>query len=296
MMTTSRQVGRPRPRSRAQASAAVGQVLQNADKRLREAADGNLSAKALHDLRIACRRAEAALWLCQDAADGRAWRWLMRRLKTLRGACNEARDDDVLCQWIKRHGAAGSQSVRHAIQAHRKTVQPQIAKLAQQSSEGDRFHRRSQKVVKHLRDCELKGRTAQMFGRRLFAEVNRFVKSLPAQRNDVDALHGLRIAGKRLRYASELVTEIWPDVTLTELNEHLHALQDQLGTMRDHIVGARRLQKTFPDRAVEPLVRKAQAAADRLQRSFWRWWQSSPIERMLADTTAEVVTLIRQKP
>lgn len=298
MKTTSRQDRRSRTRSRlsADASAAVGRVLQNAASRLREAANGDLSPKSLHALRIACRRAEAALRLCQDAADSRACRWLKRRLQTLRRACNPARDDDVLWKWVQRHDTSSNKPLRRAIRAHREEVLPRIEQLAQRLSEDHRFERRSQKVVKQLRDGELQGQIAQAFGQRLFDEVYRFVKALPAQRDDATVLHRLRIIGKRLRYASELVTEIWPDVAFTEFNEHLHVLQDRLGAIHDHIVGTRRLRKRSPDRGVRPLVQKAQGTAVRLQRNFWRWWQASPIERMLADTTAEVLTLMNQTP
>lgn len=296
MTTTSRQDRRSRTRPRAKASTAVGQVLQKAASRLLDAANGDLSKETLHELRIACRRAEAALRLCQDAADGRAWRWLKQRLTTLRRACNDARDDDVLGQWVQRHGTSSSKSLRQAIRTHRAEVEPRIAKLARRMSDKRRFERRSNKVVKQLRACELQGHVAQVFGQRLFADVSRFVKALPAQREDASALHRLRIVGKRLRYASELVTGIWPDVTLLELNEHLHSLQDRLGAMHDHVMGARRLRNHWPDRASRPLVKKAQSTAVRLQRKFWRWWQATPIERMLADTTAEVLTLMRQSP
>lgn len=296
MTTTSRQDRRSRTRPRANASAAVGGVLQDAASRLLEAANGELTAKSLHELRIACRRAEAALRLSQEAADGRDWRWLKRQLKTLRRACNDARDDDVLGQWVQRHGTSSSKSLRQAIRTHRAEVQPRIVELAQRLSDKQHFERRSNRVLKQLRVCERQGQIAQAFGQRLFDEVYRFVKALPGQSDDASALHRLRIIGKRLRYASELVMEIWPDVALVELNEHLHVLQDRLGAIHDHIVGTRRLRKQSLDRGVRPLVQKAQETAVRLKRSFWHWWQASPIERMLADTTAEVLTLMSKTP
>ena len=85
---------------------------------------------------------------------------------------------------------------------------------------------------------------------------------------------------------------------MAELNEHLHLLQDRLGAVHDHIVGARRLRQLLPKRlarAARPLVRNAEETATRLQRKFWRWWKAYPIERMLADTTAEVVGLMSKR-
>lgn len=295
MTTALRQVRRSRTCPRVTVSTTVRSILKSAANRLREAAGGDLTAKSLHELRIACRRAEAVLRLCQDAAGSRASHWLKRRLKTLRGACNEARDDDVLCKWVQRQGRSSSKSLCQAICDHRAEFEPRIVRLARRLSKKHSFERRSQKVVKQLRACEVKGQIARTFGQRLFGEVHRFVRSLPANRDDAVALHRLRIIAKRLRYASELVTEIWPDVALAELNEHLHLLQDRLGAIHDQIVGAHRLRQLLPKRfarAARPLVRKAQGTATRLQRKFWRWWQAYPIERILADTTAEIVALM----
>lgn len=299
MTTTSRSIRRLRPRSPATASLVIRKSLQNAADRLRDAGQGELSSKSLHELRVACRRAEAALRLCQETADSQAWAWLKRHLKTLRRACNQARDDDVLGKWVRRHATSSDNTLRRAIRAHREELQPQIVRLARRLSEHHRFGRRFETVVKQLRAEERAGQIAPVFGQRLLDEVHRFVQTLPASRDDASALHRLRIVGKRLRYASELVIEIWPDVDLTELIEHLHSLQDQLGAIHDQIVQERRLRKQFPKgsrHSARRLTQKARNAAIRLQRQFWRWWQACPLERMLADTTAEVLTLMRKQP
>lgn len=301
MTTTSRPIRRARARPTADVSLVIGQSLKNAADRLHDAGQGDLSAKSLHELRIACRRAEAALRLCQDAAESRAWRWLTRELDTFRRVCNQARDDDVLLKWVHRHESVSNKSLRllrQAILAHRAEVQPKIVNLARKLSEPHGFKRRSTDVVKQLQACERDQPIAQAFGRQLFDEINRFVRALPTPRHEDSSLHRLRIVGKRLRYASELVTEIWPDVVLTELNEHLHSLQDQLGAIHDQIVGERRLRKQFPKGSRHPaqrLAQEAQVTALRLRKKFWRWWQACPLERMLADTTAEVLTLMRRK-
>lgn len=301
MTTTSRSIRRARARQAADASLVIGQSLKNAADRLHEARHGDLSSKSLHELRVACRRAEAALRLSQEAAESRAGRWLTRALKTFRRACNQVRDDDVLLKWIRRRESASDKSLRllrRVILAHRDEVWPTIAKLARKLSGHGSFKRRSEEVVKQLRACERDEPIAQAFGRQLFDELNRFVRAFPTPRHKDSALHRLRIVGKRLRYASELVTEIWPEVELTELNEQLHSLQDQLGAIHDQIVGERRLRKQFPKRSrhlAQRLAQEAHRTAARLQKKFWRWWQACPLERMLADTTAEVLTLMRRK-
>lgn len=292
---TTKKIRRSRSQRSTTASSVIAQALQTASKRLSNTKEGELSAESLHALRIACRRAEAALRLCKDAADSPAWRWLTRNLKTLRRTCNQARDDDVLTNWLQRHSTPASKSLRRAIATHRQDVEPQIRKIANRLCEHRRFQRRAAKLIEQLKASEVSGDIATKFGRKLFDDVHRFVKSLPIRTDDISAWHRLRIVGKRLRYASELVTEIWPEVELTELKEHLHSLQDRLGKIHDQFVGERRLRRystTCSAPVVETLAKKARSSAARQRRTFGTWWRTCPLERMLADTTAEVLTLM----
>lgn len=293
--TTSRKT-RPsrKPRSTTAASM-IALTLRTMSKRLRDARQAELSAESLHALRIACRRAEAALRLCEDAADSKAWRWLTRNLKSLRRTCNQARDADVLASWLQHQATPASNSLQRAILTHRQDLEPQIRELANNLCDRRRFQRRSAKLVSRLQACETSGQIAVSFGRQLFDDVHRFVKSLTFRRDESSKLHRLRIDGKRLRYSSELVTEIWPDVELTELKEHLHSLQDRLGEIHDQFVGEHLLKicaKGRSAKAAQTLARKARNSAIRQQRKFWTWWQACPLERMLADSTAEILTLM----
>lgn len=292
-------VSRNRRQMRGSATAAVRARMRTLSRQLRDVAAGRLSTKALHELRIACRRAEAALRLCREVADSRACRWLHKHLRTLRRACNDARDCDVLFAWIKRHDATAAKHWGRELQAQRQALQPLIVKLAARLTEDRSLNRHSKSALRRLRDCERSGRVASAFGRRLFSEVHRFVLSLPVDREDSAALHQLRIIGKRLRYASEIVTEVWPDIELAELREHVQTLQKRLGAIHDQQVGQQRLQKLYgkqSGRSIGALLQRSRDTCVREQRRFWRWWRACPLERMLADTTAELLTLIRQKP
>ena len=83
------------------AKQAVRKRLRAASQVLLAAAGDTLAPETLHDLRIACRRAEAALCLSRDVVRWHSCRWLWERLSGLRHACNQARDDDVLLLWLK---------------------------------------------------------------------------------------------------------------------------------------------------------------------------------------------------
>lgn len=296
-MTTQAQRHRV-PTKPTPAASAVRERLRELSRELRRTIRAKpLSAKKLHNLRVACRRAEAALRLCREVAESRAWRWLHERLRELRRSCNPARDDDVLRSWLKQNAADSSDEWRRDLKSHRQAAVPAIVKRAKRLAHDQRFQRQAAKIVNRLRALESKNRAALVFGRSLFDEVHRFVRSFPSGSDDAAAWHALRINGKRLRYASEIVSQIWPDVELSELREQLQTLQQQLGTVHDLQVGCQRLEswnRNGSPRAARELFATMSDSLSKAEQAFEMWWKSCPLERTLADTTAEVLTLIRK--
>lgn len=76
--------------------------------------------------------------------------------------------------------------------------------------------------------------------------------------SNVAALHDMRIAGKRLRYALEALASClppqWPDIV-----EHLKALQDRLGEIRDFDIGMQLVR-----RELATTLRRMRTATKRL--------------------------------
>lgn len=283
---------------RSSATEAVQKRLRVLSEHLRRVTRERLSEEALHELRISCRRAEAALWLCRDATDSRAWRLLRKQLRTLRRACNAARDDDVLQARFKHYSSPFAKHWRRELRTHRKSLQPTIVRLAKELTVGDRFDRYAEKVSRRLRDFESTDRVSFAFGVRLLDELYLLVRSLPADRNDGAALHRLRIVGKRLRYACEIMLEIWPELRLTKLLDYLQAQQDQLGAIHDQQVGQQRLKVVASTRSrnsQRSLQRAMRDGNDRDVNHFWQWWQSYPLEQVISDATTEILTLIRKQ-
>lgn len=278
--------------------ATLARLLQETASRLRSAANGKLSAKSLHQLRISIRRAEAALSLCRRAVPRPPQRWLKRRLTKVRRVCNPSRDLDVLRDRLDKADVWPSGRLRRTLQRKRQDRRQRIVKIVRQMLRHDEFERESKLFVKQVRKLQRSSNMPWLIGQELFRELHRFVSRMPARRPADGDLHRLRITSKRLRYAAELVCELWPAVDLTEIIEMLHSLQDRLGAIRDLRVGANHLtmlcsQHSRP--SVQPLVQKSLRNADRRQREFWRWWNQLPLERMLADATAELALLLRRR-
>lgn len=282
---------------RRSATSVVRERLQTLAQRTRAVTEQTLSSPMLHELRIACRRAEAALRLTREAANSRAWKWLRKQLRALRRECNQARDDDVLRKWVRQHDSSAARHWSRRLKEHRRALQPGIVQRALHLTNDRCFDRHVKQVVRRLQKFERSGQTVNSFGRLLFKAMHDFVQAFPTTSDDDRALHRLRVLGKRLRYAAEIVTEVWPEIDLSELHEHLRTLQDRLGTLHDLQVGQARLQQLSSKRlrsSERLLLQKAHNASDRERRRFWRWWRSCAVQRILADATAELLTLVRQ--
>src|SRR5688572_29922151 len=85
----------------------------------------------VHQLRVASRRAVAALEIFWDLLPKRRARWLRKRLKEIRRTAGEARDDDVLAarleHWAQRHPPV--KLVLKQVLKHRRKAQQPIEKI-----------------------------------------------------------------------------------------------------------------------------------------------------------------------
>src|SRR4051812_6106546 len=109
----------------------------------------------VHRLRVATRRAGAALKLYRDWLPQKPARWMKKRLRKIRRAASEARDLDVLVERMRREpGAAADPFVRFLV-AKRRAVQPNLVALADDMRRDDRFIFKAAKLLNKiaLRDC-----------------------------------------------------------------------------------------------------------------------------------------------
>ena len=126
--------------------------------------------EAMHDMRVACRRAEATLRLSRDVAHRRSCQWLRKRLSNLRRSCNEARDDDVLLKWLKQQSDPdGTRPLQRVIARHRRDLMPQIVKQSQALIRDESSDKHTQKLLKSLGKAEQAQQTPAALGKRLFA-------------------------------------------------------------------------------------------------------------------------------
>ncbi|MFM7518892.1 MAG: CHAD domain-containing protein [Planctomycetota bacterium] len=92
-------------------------------------------------------------------------------------------------------------------------------------------------------------------------------------------IHGLRIAGKKLRYHLDAFATLLPNQAVNASRDSLHELQDRLGACTDRAASARtmrHLQRAASARRERrgwrQCRRAEQAAARRARRAFTAWW------------------------
>lgn len=195
--------------------------------------------KSIHALRVATRRAAAALDVFATCLPRRVYKEARRAMRTLRRAVGTARDWDVLLQDLARRLEAAPAAERPPLDmlrgyalAHRLPAQRRLAAACPDHPFG--FDRLMARCVAAVRSPAA---APASFGGHLRPIVARLLANLDDHVAEGDSdwsrLHEVRIAGKRLRYTLELAPEGFGGALPTHLCPALRSLQEVLGEVND---------------------------------------------------------------
>lgn len=245
----------------------------------------------VHRLRVATRRATAALKLYRDCLQPRPARWMKRRLRSIRRAAGDARDLDVLAERLARDYGEPVAPIVELVARDREAVQPAILEVAHQAREDDLFIRKLSKLMKNVAVQEDESDAAGTllvpeFGEwaveRFRQVIDEFNTAKPNESAVPAALHQFRIRAKALRYAIELVAPAFGS-RQAELRGQLYPLieelQERLGKVQDHVAaiercGAWQIQSrnlAMREKLAELADAEARGLANAI-RDFWQWW------------------------
>ncbi len=206
----------------------------------------------VHQLRVATRRSAAALRILGDFFRPKARRRVRRCLREVRRAASCAREDDVHAAILQRDAKvipsdaqSGIQTVLEHIASERIRSQDEIVKAAGRC----RVARVRRKLLRGLRIPRRPGRNRgagfvpapgerpytliALAGLELPPLIRSFRSACDADLVDGDALHNLRIAGKRLRYSLEVLACCFPSGFKETTYRTLCDMQDRLGEIND---------------------------------------------------------------
>ncbi len=193
----------------------------------------------VHQLRVASRRALAALRAFSNLVPKRAGRDLRAKLRQLRRVADEARNLDVLCAEFICCGDASCedtcvQVVEGIRQRRREAQRPIVTIHAELAASG--FKEQIADILQGIKKNG-KGKMKPVFGNRapgyLKPVLKKFFRASEADLTDDEAFHEFRLRGKKLRYTMEIVAPAFGPDFRKKLYRRISELQDVMGMVND---------------------------------------------------------------
>ena len=251
------------------------------------ALDSHRDIEHIHQLRVATRRAMAALEIYEPLLPARRGAWMVKQLKRARRAAGDARDLDVLVKRLKETVSTrrddAYQSLLERVRQLRREAQIPVVELQRKLLRGH-FRRKANKLVRKTRWRD------PLYAEPSFEDASRLslAQALEpiwiasdAEPTDVAALHRLRIQLKRLRYSMEIFAGGFEPAFRRELYPVIESAQELLGAVNDHAAAAARFQtwrsqwnNAHLDGPLDELLAAERAALAEARSVYLAYWTS----------------------
>lgn len=257
--TWNRNVDAGSPAARA-ARYVLADRLETLEKRLTDLVLAKCGdSETVHQLRVASRRATAAIESFDVCLPHRQSRELSSRVKTIRGAAGRIRDWDVLLhdlaersEQVAATDAPGLDMLVGDCVARRIMAQQNFQKVCRKSRKP--LRRRSMELIAAVSASSCRGLTFADIGRcRLTALAESFFSHLSSPLAEVTDYHAIRLALKPLRYAVEIFSGCFVPALREQVSPQLEMLQDLLGGIQDCQLAAARVRKLHSELGMESL-------------------------------------------
>lgn len=235
----------------------------------------------VHQLRVACRRASAALELYAECLPRKELRKWEKQLRRIRRAAGPARDLDVLSARLTTEVDDLSREALACIESYRKQAQRPLRKVHRKLKRS-----RPKKGIRRLaqrtrwRGVPPEPTLEALAPRLLRPTVQRFFALAQDDLYDIRNLHRLRIQAKRVRYALELLVEGFDPSLRTDLYPIFQAVQDRLGRITDHHTASQTLAswagrlRPRQGRRLRQMAAAQRELAQVASDEFRQWWSA----------------------
>jgi CHAD domain-containing protein len=247
----------------------------------------------VHQLRVATRRAGAALRVFKEFLPRARRRWMAKKLRRIRRHAGLARDLDVLARRL-RHGHDRSEN--HAepgkhtrllshVKSLRRRMQKPLSKDLRELKR-KRFKAKVRRLVGKVgwRQAGPEEAVSAVASRSLQPLVFQFFSVSQEDLTDPCTLHRLRICGKRLRYGLELFSGGFDPAVRDKVFPVFIDLQRRLGDINDHVTAQALFQRCRNESAEEferDRFEELAAAETReircATRTFNQWWTTKRV-------------------
>jgi len=272
----------------------------------------------IHQLRVASRRADAALKAFRFSFGRKRWRKVRKRLRTIRQAAGAARTCDVhimtLAERLRQAEGEPRDTLAYALtrtETERRQAQGAVDEAARRFPE-DKLRKGHDKLLASVRAitrAKLRDDEASSpHGSGTPTLLDTAMALLPPTIADVDTaaaadlsvfenLHQLRIESKRLRYSMEIFAPCFDDHFRKVLYPEMKTLQDHLGSINDAHEMALRFDRFAcstdggqPDdewqhrrEGLDRLAGEWRAERESLRETFLQWWAAFQARRILEE-------------
>lgn len=243
-----------------------------------DAARPAAGVEVIHRLRVATRRALAALDAFRDLLPRSSRTWLHKRLRGLRRAAGDARDLDVLTGRLEADGGRRARMRLLAMLSRQRDASREPLRRTWEEV-APRWDGHVERLLDRA-DGQGHGESFAAYARRRFRRrIDRFFGVADRKLRDPDEIHHLRIEVKKLRYAFEIFSGALDPRSRAKCQTGLERLQETLGAYTDHTAAVDRLERlarldgVHSERTtLERLARSEQRLASAARRTFVRWW------------------------
>jgi len=239
----------------------------------------------IHQLRVACRRADAALKAFRPLLGGKSAP-LRKWLRRIRRAAGPARDIDVLLASIerKRDDDANLAYLVARLERHRVEMQKTLLQVEARLQSG-KFQQSLDRCLVLLAKRKDSCLPLREFSQQTLQKASRPLLQLVDMQNpSLGELHELRIAGKRLRYSIEIFHGALKPHIRTDLYPLIEKLQNLLGRMNDHATAQALLQSLLVGMPVDGraaylarCIVQQHEATQCLRNDFLDWWTAERV-------------------
>ena len=255
-------------------SEAIAQSLQIVKQHLRQLDRPEPSPeRSVHQLRVATRRASAALDLFSESLRPKEHRRWQRRLKIIRKTAGHARDLDVLIQ-RQSHQEGTPKSLLRNLRKRRRQAQKALNRCRRRWAPGSKWQRQFKRLKNQLRQRATQQpqpanvrKTPHEF---LQQTLDRFKKRGQTSIRSLDDLHAFRIQAKQLRYSIQWATPELAARPTAQTLKQLRRIQNRLGTINDHAVAIERLSRE--KKVPKKLVRQEKKQLEQAFIAWTRYW------------------------
>ncbi len=266
----------------------VGQALPKA------AQEADKDPENVHQLRVATRRADAALRIFEPCLPKKVHKTARKRLKRLRRAAGAARDWDVFLIALAERRPnqpekeqAGLNFLFGYAYGQRTVAQAELETVGNEEHAGfDAFRHETTAAVRPADDLPADARLVDLARPLLTGLLQELEWTATGDLEDYAHLHQVRIAGKRLRYAIEVFADCFSLSFRESLYPRVEEMQEILGRANDSHVAEgrlsdlkRRMRRGWAaewkrvQAGVESLLRFHQRRLPQERKRFLAWWE-----------------------